>query len=99
MGSREGKDRKGGDDKQKSKSKSKHIDSAEKTNDDPSTLNADATQESDQSSDDDDDEATGIVDGGEGASYGSLGDSIDTVLLPQSGQAVAEDTEHADATE
>merc|ERR1712151_1315881 len=95
--SREGKNRKGGDDKQKSKSKSKYNDVAEKATADPSTLNADAKQESDQSSDDED---TNIVDGGEGgASYGSLGDSIDTDLLPRSGQAGAEDTEHADATE
>merc|ERR1712151_280640 len=43
---------------------------------------------------------TDIVDGGEGgASYGSLGDSIDTDLLPRSGQAVADDSENADAAE
>merc|ERR1712137_30977 len=90
--SREGKDRKGGDYQQKSKSKSKHNDGAEKAIADPSTLNADATQERDQSSDDED---IDVVDGGEGgASYGSLGDSIDTDLLTQSGQAVAEDSEN-----
>jgi hypothetical protein len=90
--SREGKDRKGGDEKQKSKSKSKHNDGAEKATDDPSALNADAKQERDQSSDDEDTE-TEIVDGGEG------GDSIDTDLLPQSGQVLAEDIKNADATE